>query len=412
MPKKDRIIFHIDCNAFYASVEEVLHPELRQVPMAVCGNPESRRGIILAKNELAKKCGVKTAETIWQAKQKCPDLVLAPARHHIYGKYCEQVNKIYEQYTGLVERFGIDESFLDVTGSVHLFGGDPIALANEIRRRIPRETGITVSVGVSFNKIFAKLASDMKKPNAVAVITKENYRDIVWPLPISALLMVGKSTEKMLAGMGIKTIGGLANAGESLLRQKLGKAGEMLCLYAQGRDESIVQEAGAVSLPHSVGNGMTFKRNLLSRDDIRTAITALADRVSSRMRKAGVKGMTVQVTIKDANLKSITRQKPTEAPTWLASDLADASIELIETSWKIGVPIRMLTITAQKLIPAGEMKEQLSFFGQSRQESRKKRERLEQAVDEIRHRFGPRSISPGSIIQNDLGIQDDYGRDE
>lgn len=411
--QRDRIIFHIDCNAFYASVEEVFHPNLKSVPMAICGNPESRRGIILAKNQLAKNCGVKTAETIWQAQQKCPDLILRPAKHHIYKQYCEQINAIYEQYTDRVERFGIDESYLDLSSSLHLFGGDALALAHEIRQRVARETKITVSVGVSFNKIFAKLGSDMKKPNAVTMISREHYKDIVWPLPVSSLLMVGKSTEKTLKNMYIYTIGDLARANQPDIKKHLGKMGEQLYLYANGLDGSPVQRIGTSSPPQSIGNGTTFKRNLVSIKDIRTAIAALADTVAARLRKANMKCTTLQVTIKDTSLKVITRQKCTPYPFWLASDIAKEALEIVTLSWNIGVPIRMMALTGQSLIPAEEAKEQLSFFIRDEQmENRKKREKIEQTVDHIREIFGRDSIGPGSIVQNDLGIHDDYGKDE
>lgn len=406
----DRVIYHIDCNAFFASVEETLHPELRKVPMAVCGNPESRRGIILAKNELAKGFGVKTAETIYQAKLKCPNLVLAPPRRHLYEEYSERVNAIYEQYTSQVERFGIDESFLDVTGSLHLFGGDAIKLAHEIRERVPHETDLTVSVGVSFNKIFAKLASDLKKPNAVSVISRENYKEVAWALPVSALMMVGHAAEKALREMSIRTIGDLANTDADLLTYRLGKMGGMLHIYANGLDADPVLETGERMPLHSVGNGRTFKRDLLTHEDIQTAVTALADKVAYRMRHARVKCSTVQVTIKDTNLKCITRQKQTSAPTWLAHDLAQEAMSLIGASWKTGAPIRMLTITAQKLVPAGEAAVQLSLFDPG-QRGNERREELERAVTSIRDRYGSRAISPGSVVKNDLGINEDYGLD-
>jgi len=265
MPEKDRVIFHIDCNAFYASVEEIRHPELKKVPMAVCGDPASRRGVVVAKNELAKGSGVTTGESIWSAKQKCPDLVLRPTRHHLYRQYCEKVNAIYAQYTDQVEAASIDESYLDVTGSLHLFGGDEIRLAHEIRERVPRETGLTVSVGISYNKIFAKIASDYKKPNAVTCFNRENYRELLWPLPVSAMLMVGKSTEDILHRMYIKTIGDLARTSEDTLRRRLGKIGEQLHIYANGLDDSPVLHIGESDDLHSVGNGMTFKRNLIPR---------------------------------------------------------------------------------------------------------------------------------------------------
>ena len=403
MAEADRIIYHIDCNAFYASVEELFHPELKRVPMAVCGNPEARRGIILAKNELAKGFGVKTAETIWQAKRKCPELVLRPARHRTYREYCERVNAIYEQYTSQVQRFGIDESYLDVTGSLHLFGNDPIALAHEIRKRVTRETGLTVSVGVSWCKIFAKLASDLKKPDAVSVISRENYREVAWSLPVSSLLFVGRNTEEELKRLRIATIGQLAAASPGLLRERFGKLGDQLHAYANGLDDSPVLEIGEEEDIHSVGNGITFSRDLVSYEDIHTSVTALSDSVASRMRRYGLKGSTVQVTIKDTKLKVITRQKPLSKPTYLASELSRAAMELIEASWKIGSPIRMLTITALKLVPEGLAVEQLSLFEEDIP-GREKRERLEKAVDGIREKFGRGSVLSGGVLGNDLGI--------
>ncbi len=403
----DRVIYHIDCNAFYASVEELFHPELKRVPMAVCGDPEARRSIILAKNELAKGFGVKTAETIWQAKRKCPELVLRPARHRTYREYCERVNAIYEQYTSQVQRFGIDESYLDVTGSLHLFGGDPVALAHEIRKRVTRETGLTVSVGVSWCKIFAKLASDLKKPDAVSVISRENYREVAWSLPAACLLFVGRNTEAELKRWRISTIGQLAAASPELLRERFGKLGDQLHAYANGLDDSPVLEIGEEEDVHSVGNGITFSRDLISYEDIHTSVTALSDSVASRMRRYGLKGTTVQVTIKDTKLKVITRQKPLTKPTYLAADLSRAAMELVEASWKIGSPIRMLTITALKLIPEELAAEQLSLFEEDAS-GREKRERLEKAVDGIREKFGRGSVLPGGVLGNDLGIDEKH----
>ena len=405
MAEGDRVIYHIDCNSFFASVEELFYPEFKKVPMAVCGNPEARRGIILAKNELAKSFGVKTAETVWQAQRKCPNLTLRPARHHLYREYCEKVNAIYEQYTSQVQRFGIDESYLDVTGSLHLFGGDPLALAHEIRQRITRETGLTVSVGVSWCKVFAKLGSDLKKPDAVSVISRENYRQVVWPMPVNNLLFVGRTTAESLSQLGIRTIGELAHMDPELLCRRLGKLGSQLHAHANGLDDSPVLETGQEDELHSVGNGMTFSRNLISRKDILTSVTALSDSVAARMRRHGVKGTAVQVTIKDQNLKVITRQKPLPVPTYLAADLSRAVMELIEASWKIGTPIRMLTVTALKLMPQDMATEQISLL-EDNSPRREKRERLEKTLDGIREKFGHGSILPSSILNNDLGIDE------
>ena len=199
----DRIILHCDLNSFYASVELLSHPDLRDVPTAVCGDPSSRHGIILAKNEPAKKFGIKTAETIWQAKKKCPDLVLLPPHHNLYHAYSRRVNAIYDEYTDLVEPFGIDESWLDVTGTLHLFGGDAKVLADTLRRRVREELGLSLSVGVSFNKVFAKLGSDYKKPDATTLISRENWKEIVYPLSIRDLLFVGRAAAKVLNQYGV-----------------------------------------------------------------------------------------------------------------------------------------------------------------------------------------------------------------
>lgn len=413
MPQRDRIIFHCDMNAYFASVEETLHPELREVPMAICGDPKSRRGIILAKNERAKRFGVQTAETIYQALRKCPALVLRPARRDLYQMYCEKANAIYAQYTDLLERASIDESFLDVTGSLHLFGGDAERLANEIRERVHDELDLTISVGVSYNKFFAKMGSDIKKPNAVTIITRDNYSDILWPLPIREMFMVGKTTEAALRGMNIHTIGDLAQMSESDLLRKLGRLGEQLHLNANGMDTAPVLPVDAEQAVQSIGNGITFKRDLITREDILTAITALSDTVATRLRREELKCMTVQVTIKDANFVVITRQRRLDVATWLASELVAVSMEIIDASWQIGKPIRLLTVTAMKLVPKDAVVEQMTLF-QSPADSadREKKERLELAMDKIRARYGADSIQTASVACNDLGIHEGYGGED
>ena len=237
----DRVILHCDLNCFYASVELLSHPDLRDVPVAVCGDPSSRHGIILAKNEPAKQFGVKTAETIWQAKKKCPDLVLLPPHHKLYREYSRKVNAIYDEYTDLVEPFGIDESWLDVTHTLHLFGGDAKALADTLRQRMKQELGLTLSVGVSFNKVFAKLGSDYKKPDATTVISRENWQSIVWPLPVGDLLYVGGAARKLLKQYGVETIGQLAACPQDMLETLMGKMGTQLHAYANGLDRDAVR---------------------------------------------------------------------------------------------------------------------------------------------------------------------------
>ena len=385
----DRIIFHCDCNAFFASVEETFHPEYKKIPMAVAGDPASRHGIILAKNERAKKYGVQTAETIHSARKKCPGLLLCPPRHGVYGEFCERINAIYETYTDRVERFSIDESFLDMT----FFGSDAPAIAHQLRRRVARETGVTISVGVSWNKIFAKMGSEYKKPNAVTVIDPGNYKKLLWPMPVGELFMVGRTTAQALEKFGIHTIGDLANADEAFLQRQFGKASEYLHSGANGEDVGIVGFAGAGGPTKSMGSGMTFRRDLSGEGDVRTGLLPLADNVAVRLRRADVKCTTVQLTIKDTALQSITRQKSVR-PTWLAADLVRACLELLRASWPQGKPIRLLTVTAQNLIPAREAPEQLSLF--EAPGASKNTEQLERAVDTIRERYGGGSIRHGS----------------
>lgn len=401
-----RTILHIDGDAFYASVEETLFPELKKVPMAICGDPKSRRGIILAKNQLASQYDIKTAETVWQARKKCPDLVLAPSRHGLYQDFCEKLNAIYQQYTDRVERLSIDESYLDVTGSLHLFDTDGIGLAEEIRKRVEQEVGVTVSIGVSYNKIFAKMASDLNKPNGSFEITPRNFRQTLWPMPIEKLYMVGKATGEKLRSVGIRTIGELAVTDQEHLTATLGKAGEQLHRNANGGDTSPVTYTDEPEDIKSVGNGRTFKRNLESMADIQVGVTALSDLVASRLRRKNIKCTTVQVMIKDPAFKVITRQMTVE-PTWLAADLIEASLELIQESWPVGSPIRMLTITGSNLVSAEQATQQLSLFtGESEKRRHAKREKLEHTMDAIREKYGTASISSGNVVNNDLGLRD------
>ena len=265
----ERVILHCDLNSFYASVELLSKPELRDLPVAVCGDPESRKGIILAKNEPAKAFGVKTAETIWQARQKCPGLILLPPHHGSYREFSRVVNEIYGQYTDLVEPFGIDESWLDITGSMHLFGGDAAAIADGIRERIRKELGLTLSVGVSFNKVFAKLGSDYKKPDATTVIPPEGWKEIVWPLPVGAMLFAGPAAQRALGQYGVKTIGGLAAMAPALPEQLLGKLGRQLWEYANGLDRTPVRSQFEKEPVKSVGNSYTFREDLTTREQLR-----------------------------------------------------------------------------------------------------------------------------------------------
>ena len=356
----DRVILHSDLNSFFASVECVLNPTLKDYPTAVCGDPDRRHGIILAKNEKAKKFGVATAETIWSAKQKCPNLVLVPPHHDLYEKYSREVNEIYREYTELVEPFGIDESWLDVSGSEKLFG-DGKTIAETLRERIKRETGLTVSVGVSFNKTFAKLGSDLKKPDAVSVIDREHFKEIVWKLPARDLLYVGKSAAKVLADMRIKTIGEIATTSPDFLEYKLGKLGRMLYDYANGNDDDPVRSIYDERQVKSVGNGMTFSRDLYGMEDIVQGLDAVCDLAAARMRAKHLKCTTVQLSIKDENFVTVQRQAPLENPTYLARELRAAATALLRSSWNPRLGIRALTVTGIGLV-GEDAAEQIGFF--------------------------------------------------
>ncbi len=391
----ERVILHCDLNAFYASVELLAYPELRGQPVAVCGDPESRHGIILAKNEAAKRFGVKTAETIWQARQKCPELVLLPPHREQYRQYSRRMNEIYGQYTDLVEPFGIDESWLDITGSMHLFGNDAAAIADAIRARAARELGLTLSVGVSFNKVFAKLGSDYRKPDATTVISPENWREMVWPLPVGSLLYAGPAAQRALGQYGVRTIGQLANVEPALPEHLLGKLGSQLWEYANGLDKSPVRPQHVKEPVKSVGNSCTFPENLTTREQIRRGAAMLCDSVAGRLREQGLYCGAVQIGLKDAAFHSVSRQKQLPASTHLMRELLDAAMELIDRTWKPPTPIRLINVTALALTDRRETYEQLDLLAPQRTEESAKLERLESAIDSLRKKYGSQVISFG-----------------
>lgn len=397
----ERTVLHCDMNGFYASVELLFRPDLAGLPVAVCGDPQHRHGIILAKSEEAKKCGIVTAETVWQARKKCPELILIPPHREWYAEYSKKINDIYLQYTDMVEPFSIDESWLDVTASQKLFGSGR-EIADSIREQVKRELGLTLSVGVSFNKIFAKMGSEYKKPDATTVISRENFRRILWPLSVRELFFAGKATAEKLAKMGILTIGDLAAADKRLLRSAFGKHGQQLYEYANGLDESPVARFSEREKIKSVGNGMTFKRDLVGLGDIRTAVTALADTVSGRLRRHQVKCCGVKVDIKDPYFKTISRQKQLSQPTHLGEEIGEAALELIRQNWSLTAPIRLLTITGIQLREEDEA-EQLSIFA-AQNEKREKQEKVERTIDTIRERFGGHAITFGGLVKNDIGF--------
>lgn len=389
----DRVILHCDLNSFFASVELLDYPHLRDKPVAVCGDPESRHGIILAKNEAAKAFRVQTAETVWQARKKCPNLILLPSHHGKYHIYSRKVNEIYERYTDLVEPFSVDESWLDVTGTLHLFRTDGVGLADRIRGEVEQELGLTISVGVSFNKIFAKMGSDYKKPNATTLISRENYRELLWPLPVTDLMFVGRAAAKTLAGHGIRTIGDLARFDRAALVVMLGKQGATLHDYATGAEHSPVIPARDMPPPKSVGNGMTFPRNLVGWEELYAGISHLSDEVGARLRRLDMKCATVSVAVRDPSFRDISRQKGLDTPTYLAREIAEHAMELLRGCWNSRAPVRALTVTAQSLLPADQAGEQLDLLSPQAIPQRERVEKLERAMDGIRDRYGRKAIS-------------------
>ena len=388
----DRVILHCDCNNYFASVELLDKPELRDQPVAVAGDPEGRHGIILAKNQIAKNYGVQTAETLWQAKKKCPGLILLPPHMDKYRAMSRRVNAIYLDYTDQVEAFSIDESWLDVTASRNLFG-DGAAIADLLRRRVREELGITISVGVSWNKTFAKMGSDYKKPDATTVITRENVSQILYPLPVTDLIFVGKSSGQVLARHGIHTIGDLAACSMAEAEAWLGKGGKGLWLAARGLDDSPVRCYGEREAVKSVGNGMTYPQDLVGREACIAGLTPLCESVGARLRAQHLKCRTITLQIKDPQLKVISRQKPVDPPTNLTRYLLREVIQLLESAWPEDAPVRLFTVTAGSLMDeSAPVTAQLSFLEEAPREDPRQR-RLEQALDGLRNRFGQDAIA-------------------
>lgn len=393
----DRVILHCDCNNYFASVESIDRPELRDVAMAVCGDPKSRHGIILAKNEHAKKFGIVTAETIQSALKKCPSLVLVPPHHDKYELYCKKVNDIYVQYTDQVEAFSIDESWLDVTGSTHIYGSG-LEIANTLRKRMREELDLTISVGVSFNKTYAKLGSDYKKPDATTAITRENYKDILFPLPARHMMFVGASAAKRLSDYGINTIGDIVSAGSETLSRLLGKAGESIWHAAAGLDSSVVKKFNESDPIKSISNAITFPRNLTNAEDIKVALLLLADTVGTRLRKHGFYATVVQVQIKDPEFKLISRQRKLYSPIQATRALFDTAMDIMLKEWKTGAPIRLLALSAEGLTTKRDT--QLSLLNDTQNQERQIK--LDTAVDTIRERYGKNAVEYGALLNTDL----------
>ncbi|WP_066456509.1 DNA polymerase IV [Anaerotruncus rubiinfantis] len=393
MKPSNRTILHVDCDAFYASVECLLNPTLRGKPVAVIGDPELRHGIVLAKSQEAKRFGVQTGDALWQARQKCKDITFVPAQFDQYLKFSHRTKEIFADYSDRCESFGLDESWIDLTGCTSLFGDGP-KVANEIRGRVKEELGITASVGVSFNKVFAKLGSDMNKPDGTTIIPYDSFREKVWPLPVKDLLYVGRATTRKLQSYGIRTIGDLARTQIEFLERRFGKVGRMLWMFANGLDTSPVSNIGAKSLIKSVGNSTTVPRDLVTSEDIRITLYALCESVAQRLREHGFRCRTVVITIRDNELFSYERQMKLERPSCTAREIFDAAYALCQKHHADGKPVRSLGVRASTLLLIDSV--QLSLYPDVAKAQA--RERLEEAIDGLRGRFGHFCVQWGIML--------------
>lgn len=397
-----RQILHCDMNNFYASVECALNPELNGKAIAVCGNVDERKGIVLAKNQMAKDKDVKTGDTVWTARQKCPGIVIVPPRFDEYVKASKKAQEIYYRYTNLIEPYGLDECWLDVTNSFRLFG-DGETIANSIRQDVKDQLGLTISVGVSFNKIFAKLGSDMKKPDAVTVISKENFKQKVWRLNANELIGIGSSTYEKLLKYNIKTLGDLACADEKLITRILGKVGVDLWNYANGRDDSRVAEYTEFTHQKSVSNGITCNKDLIDNYEVYRVMLKLSQDVAKRLRILGIHAKKVQISIKNSQLETKQWQAPFVSSTQSFNEITNLAHEIFIKNYNWNNNVRAISVGVSDLVGQPETQQLDLFTDLSRNTNKIK---LEQAMEGIRSRFGNESIELASLTE-DIKISKD-----
>lgn len=391
-----RVILHCDANSYYASVECLYTPEIRKKPVAVSGNAEARHGIILTKNHIAKRYGVKTGEAIWQAREKCPDLVCVPPDFPLYVRFSNKMRSIYKQYSSRVEAFGLDESWIDLSSHSVSFA-DGVRIADEIRLRIREELGITISVGVADNKILAKLGSDMKKPDAVTVLPPDRFQDMVWDLPVEDLLYVGPSTKKKLSQLGITTIGALACCDSAVLHSLLGKNGLTLKAYANGQDRTPVMSVDHHSIVKSVGNSTTPPHDLTTLDDARCIYYLLAESVAARLREGGFRARCISISARTPNLITRSHQMTLPKPTNLTDELAQAAMMLFTQRFAHTLPYRSVGLSCSMLSPDTEPV-QLDFIGDETR--RIHMEQLERSIDGLRKRYGHQIVQRGVVLRD------------
>lgn len=390
----ERAILHCDLNNFYASVEMALNPKLKGKAIAVCGREEDRHGIVLAKSEKAKKYGVKTGDVIWQAKNKCRDLIVLEPNFDEYVKYGKAVRQIYYEYTDLIEPFGLDECWLDITASKDIYGSD-YELAYKLKEQVKREMGLTISIGVSFNKVFAKLGSDLKKPDGITVIRKDNFKDKIWCLPASDMLWVGRSTARVLKDYGIETIGELANTSADFLVSVFGKNGYSLWKCANGKEDSIVSPFEYTPEVKSIGRGCTLSSDLETDNDVWKIILSLSHNVSKHLREDEFVASGVQITVKSNDLKSVQFQKKLDFATQNAKEIAENAFNLYLERYDKKLPVRALTIRAIDLYPY-DIVQQLNIFFDINKHIR--HEIIEETVLALNRRYGKFTVIEATLL--------------
>ncbi len=397
---EQRTVLHCDLNNYFASVESIGHPEYTAVPMAVCGSVEERHGIVLAKNEKAKALGIKTAMTVVEAQRICPDLLMLPPHYDRYMEYSRKVQEVYRRYTDQVEPFGIDECWLDVTGSTLLFGSG-VEIARAISRQVEETFGLTISVGVSFCKVMAKLGSDMEKPRGITAIKKEDLPQKVWGLPVGELFGVGRHTVEKLGGLGVFTIGQLANTPVEVLQARFGKNGVQLWQFANGLECSPVRRFGETDPPKSVGRSTTCRVDLHTKEQVRRVLVGLAEQVSAQLRKNGLWATVVHLYLRDTHLIAGGHQQKLSIPTRLVPSMVNTAMELLDRFWN-GTPLRSVGISAGGLI-AGSVPVQTGLFYDVNRLD--KGERLEAKVDEIRQTMGEHAVERASQMLTPLHVK-------
>ena len=392
----DRVVLHSDLNNFYASVECFYRTELRDKPVAVGGDPEMRHGIVLAKNMLAKKHGVKTGQALWQARDLCPGLITLKPNYRLYLRYARMARKIYADYTDQIEPFGMDEAWLDVTASAPLYGSGK-QIADDIRRRIREEMGVTASVGVSWNKIFAKLGSDMRKPDKTTELSRDNFKDKVWPLPAGELLYVGPATKKKLSKYGLRTIGDIAKADPLFLRERLGKMGDVIYAWANGHDDSPVTVMGEEAMIKSIGNSTTTPRDLVCNEDVSLILYVLSESVAMRLREHGLECRVIEISVRDNQLFSFVRQAKRPRPTDLAYEIHRDAMALFAANYNWAQPIRSIGVRGSELSAAGDAVQLSLLEDETKRDSLR---RLEITADHIRRRYGTLSLVRGRLLSD------------